>query len=261
MKIPDDSEHISLHTEENALVYRKNTEEKGMDRMRFALCDDSEIERRIIRFLLDKYIKEHDYSVEVEEFVSGEELLKNHVTDFDLVILDIYMDGMNGIDTAKELMRTHPKEKIIFCSASNEFAEESYDVEAFRYLVKPISEEKLFQSLDKFFQPYSEELEYKYQRTVRKMLLKDVYWIEAAGRHTIIHTVKEQVETNTSLSEFAKKLSGTNFVKPIRYALVHWQAVAAVTNDAMVLKDGTKIPVSRENRKEIQEAFMRLSSM
>ena len=44
----------------NALVYRKNTEEKGMDRMRFALCDDSEIARRIIRFLLDKYIKEHD---------------------------------------------------------------------------------------------------------------------------------------------------------------------------------------------------------
>lgn len=234
-----------------------------MDRMRIALCDDSDIERRIIRFLLDKYIKEHDYSVVVEEFVSGEELLKNHVMDYDLVILDIYMSGLNGIDTAKELMRTHPKEKIIFCSASNEFAEESYDVEAFRYLVKPISEEKLFQSLDKFFQRYSEQqvLEYKYQRTVRKMLLKDVLWIEAEGRHTIIHTQKEQVETNTSLSEFAKKLSGVEFVKPIRYALVHWQAVAAVTNDTMVLKDGTKIPVSRENRKEIQEAFMRFGSL
>ncbi len=234
-----------------------------MNRMRFALCDDSDIERRIIRFLLDKYIKEHDYSVEVEEFASGEELLKNHVMDYDLVILDIYMGGLNGIDTAKELMRTHPKEKIIFCSASNEFAEESYDVEAFRYLVKPISEEKLFQSLDKFFQLCSavQVLEYKYQRTIRKLLLRDVMWIEAAGRHTIIHTEQAQIETNTSLSEFARKLSGGGFVKPIRYALVHLQAVAEVTNDTMVLKDGAKIPVSREKRKEIQEAFVRFGSV
>lgn len=166
-----------------------------MDRMRFALCDDSDIERRIIRFLLDKYIEEHGYLVEVE---------------------------------------------------------------AFRYLVKPISEEKLFQSLDKFFLLHSamQVLEYKYQRTVRKMLIKDVLWIEAAGRHAIIHTEKEMIESTTNLSEFANKLSGADFVKPIRYALVQLQAVAEVTHDTMVLKDGTRIPISRECRKEIQEAFI-----
>lgn len=234
-----------------------------MDRMRIALCDDSDIERRIIRFLLDKYIKEHDYSVVVEEFVSGEELLKNHVMDFDLVILDIYMSGLNGIDTAKELLHIHPKGKIIFCSSSNEFAEESYDVEAFRYLVKPISPEKLHQSLDRFFQLCTDRkvLEYKYQRTTRRMLLKDVMWLEAAGRYAIIHTEKEQIETNTSLAEFAEMLVSNDFVKPIRYALVALQAVKEVTADTLVLTDGTEIPVSREKRKEILAAFMQFQKL
>lgn len=234
-----------------------------MDRIRIALCDDSNIERRIIRFMINKYIDEHEYSVQVDEFNSGDALLKSDVTAYDLVILDIYMSGLNGIDTAKELLKLHPKGKIIFCSASNEFAEESYDVEAFRYLVKPISKEKLHQSLDRFFQLCTDKkvLEYKYQRTIRRMLLKDVMWIEAAGRHSIIHTEKEQIETNTSLAEFAEKLLRMDFVKPIRYALVSLRAVMEVTADTLVLTDGTKIPVSREKRKEIQEAFMQFQAL
>ncbi len=228
------------------------------DSIRFALCDDSDIERRIIRFMLDQYIEEQGYSVQVEEFDSGDALLKSDVTAYDLIILDIYMGGLNGIDTAKELLDAHSEGKIIFCSGSNEFAEESYDVDAFRYLVKPVAKEKLYQSLDRFFRLYTDmqTLEYKYQRTVRKMLLKDVMWIEADGRHTILHTEKETIESTTSLSEFAEKLLGNGFLKPIRYALVQLHAVAEVTNDTLVLKDGTEIPVSRENRKEIQKAFM-----
>ncbi len=234
-----------------------------MDRMRFALCDDTDIERRIIRFMIEQYIKEHEYSVRVDEFDSGDALLKSDVTAYDLVILDIYMSGLNGIDTAKELLQIHPKGKIILCSSSNEFAEESYDVEAFRYLVKPISPEKLHQSLDRFFQLCTDRkvLEYKYQRTTRRMLLKDVMWIEAAGRHAIIHTEKEQIETNTSLAEFAEMLVSNDFVKPIRYALVALQAVKEVTADTLVLTDGTEIPVSREKRKEILVAFMQFQKV
>lgn len=228
------------------------------EKIRFALCDDSDIERHIIRCMLDQYIEEHEYSVSVEEFDSGDALLKSDVTAYDLIILDIYMAGLNGIDTAKELQDAHSEGKIIFCSGSNEFAEESYDVDAFRYLVKPVAKEKLYQSLDRFFRLYTDmqTLEYKYQRTVRKILVKDVMWIEAAGRHTVLHTEKETIESTTSLSEFAEKLLGNGFLKPIRYALVQLQAVAEVTNDTLVLKDGTEIPVSRENRKEIQKAFM-----
>ncbi|MBR3825577.1 MAG: response regulator transcription factor [Lachnospiraceae bacterium] len=234
-----------------------------MDKIRIALCDDNDMERRIIRFMINQYIKEHEYAIQLEEFSSGDVLLKSDVTTYDLVILDIYMGGLNGIDTAKELLHIHPKGKIIFCSSSNEFAEESYDVEAFRYLVKPLSTEKLHQCLDRFFRLCKDKkvLEYKYQRTVRSMLLKDVIWIEAAGRHSIIHTEKEQIETNTSLAEFAEKLMSADFVKPIRYALVSLKEVTEVTADTLVLTGGTKIPVSREKRKEIQEAFMQFQAL
>jgi len=233
------------------------------DIIRFALCDDDEMERGIIRILINKYKEQHGYNIRLEEFTSGEELLKKNVKGYDLIILDIFMGGLNGIETAKELMRRNPGGKIIFCSASNEFAEESYDVEAFRYLVKPIVAEKMFQCLDRFFQLYTsiQVLEYKYQRTVRRMLLADVMWIEASGRKSIIHTQSEQLESTTSLAEFSEKLLEAGFVRPIRYALVQLQAVTQITADALVLKDGTEIAISREKRKEIKEAFDRFQSL
>ena len=72
---------------------------------------------------------------------------------------------------------------------------------------------------------------------------------------------KEQIETNTSLAEFAEMLVSNDFVKPIRYALVALQAVKEVTADTLVLTDGTEIPVSREKRKEILVAFMQFQKV
>lgn len=226
--------------------------------VQIALCDDSKIERDIIHTLLSEYLDRHGYLANIEEFESGEELLAADVFRHELIILDIYMDELNGISTARELMKRNPGAKVIFCSTSNEFAAESYDVDALRYLTKPVSREKLFLTLDRYFGAYTamKRLAFMHNRVEESMLLSDVQWIEADKHKCVIHSAHGDVVTTTTFSQFCDQLKDADFIKPIRYALVPLGMVAAVPANDLKLMDGTVIPISRELRQNIKDTYM-----
>lgn len=73
--------------------------------IKIAVCDDLQAERNNILSMLHKYMDIHEYVFTIDEFVSGEDLLSADVNAYDLIILDIFMDKLNGIDTAKELLK------------------------------------------------------------------------------------------------------------------------------------------------------------
>ena len=226
--------------------------------IKLAVCDDSSKEQELLVAMISKYMDLHEYIAEINIFSSGEELLEADITKYDLIILDIFMGEMNGISTAHEIMNRRNEAKIIFCSTSNEFAAESYDVNALRYLTKPVSEEKLFLTLDRFFSAYTQMqmLEYKSNHKDESMLLSDVIWIESDKHKCIIHTKNGDIITTTTISQFADQLRYVDFVKPIRYALVPLKMIAAVPSTTLTLRDGSEIPVSRELRAEIKNAYM-----
>ncbi len=117
--------------------------------MKIAVCDDDPNDRALMLSLVREYLELHNYHIRIDEFESGEAFLAAEVPSYDLAILDIFMDELNGIETAKKLMQDNPNTRIIFCSTSNAYAAESYDVSALRYFIKPISREKLFGKLDR----------------------------------------------------------------------------------------------------------------
>ena len=94
---------------------------------------------------------------EITEFFSGEDFInlieKNENKKyFDIVFLDIYMNGITGIETAKKLRETDNQSKIIFITTSNEFASESYEVKAYDYLIKPFSKERILKTIERIFE-------------------------------------------------------------------------------------------------------------
>ena len=111
--------------------------------------------------------------------------------------MDIFMQGMNGIETAQQLIERNGKISIILCSSSNEYASESYDIGAIRYLLKPISQEKFYRSLDVFFEKYADKdpISYRSMRLEHSISKRNVLWIEAQGKKSIIHTINEAIET------------------------------------------------------------------
>lgn len=225
--------------------------------MKIAICDDDEKDRAAMRGLVSEYLELHNYHIGIDQYTTGEAFLAADVGQYDLVILDIFMGELTGIETARRLVKEHPKLHIIFCSTSNAYAAESYDVSALRYFIKPISREKLFETLDRFFYVHTSlrTLTYKQNRMDESVYISDILWVEANGHKSILHTVKGDIVTRTPFSLIGDQLKDADFVKPIRYALVSLQAIATIPTDVLTLTDGTQVPISRDQRAEMKKAF------
>ena len=87
--------------------------------MKIAICDDDPKDRELMLRLVSEYLDMHNYHIRIDEYHTGEAFLAADVSEYDLVILDIFMDRLTGIETAKHLMQENPKIQIIFCSTSN----------------------------------------------------------------------------------------------------------------------------------------------
>ena len=225
--------------------------------IKIAVCDDIIEERQKINKLLLEYADKNNHLIEVDEYISGEELIKSDLSNYNLIILDIFMDEINGIETARIIMDNRGKIPVIFCSTSNEFAQESYDVEALRYLTKPIDKEKFYQTLDKFFnyQLTLKMITFKQNRMDESIYLRDILWIEAGDHKSIIHTRNENITTSTIFKQFQEELKDEEFIKPIRYALVSLEAIASIPGDSIKLIDGTIVGVSRDMRKIVKKEY------
>ena len=108
--------------------------------MRIALVDDEIIQIQNLRNLLGAELQRILPHVphEIDSFSSGLSFLDHwEAGRYDIVVLDIFMGGITGVDVAKQIRLTDPNVKLVFCSHSNEFAAESYQVNAQYYLVKP----------------------------------------------------------------------------------------------------------------------------
>lgn len=226
-------------------------------KMKIAICDDDKNDRETMLKLVSEYLDINDYNVVIDEFSTGEEFLAEDIKQYDLVILDIFMGELNGMETAKQLIKDNPSMQIIFCSTSDEYAVESYDVSALRYFIKPISKEKLFVTLDRFFNVHTSlrMLTFKCNRIDESVYIADILWVEADGHHSIIHTKNGDIQSSTRFSKICELLTDADFVKPIRYALVSLASVAFIPTDVFTLTDGTEVPISRDQRAEMKKAF------
>ncbi len=225
--------------------------------VKIAVCDDLEEERQKIIEYLNKYVDIREYVITIDEFIDGESLLSVDIEKYNLIILDIFMNELNGIEVAKEILNRSNHTPVIFCSTSNEFAEESYDVNALRYLTKPIVEERFFNTLDKFFntQTALRMLTFKQNRMDESVYLADILWIEAGDHKSVIHTRNGDITTSTIFKQFQEELKDADFIKPIRFALVSLDAIASIPGEDIKLIDGTVIGVSRDMRKDVKKAY------
>lgn len=225
--------------------------------IQMAVCDDLAAERQKIHHLLADYCDQNSLLVQIDDFPSGEALLNSNSSVYGLVILDIFIGKVNGMETAKRLIAKNPSVQIIFCSTSNEFAAESYDVAALHYLTKPLEDQKFLAVLDHFFAAYQalKTITVKVQRVEENVCLSDILWVESAGHDCILHTKCSNIATRTTFSCLCSELEPFDFVKSIRYALVSLGAVTGVPSKELALCDGTEIPISPKERDHILQKF------
>lgn len=225
--------------------------------IRIAVCDDLKEDRDILIKILSEYLDQNNLYAEVDEFISGEAFLASDISRYRLVFLDIFMDKLNGMETAKKLIRENHKVQIVFASTSIDFAAEAFTIEALHYIVKPIKEKQVYGVLDKFFDSFysMRTIEVKVGRMEESIYISDILYIEAKGKKTIIHMKNGTLEASQSLSEMAKIVPQGDFCMPIRWALVSMREITSMPSNVLKLSDQTEIPISRGKREEIKNTF------
>lgn len=231
--------------------------------MRIAICEEDEIELGRILELILEYRSEQDATLEYHCFNNSTDFL-DAVKDreYDLVLLDVLMQGVTGMQAAQELREWDKYIKIIFISSSPEFAMESYSVEAYHYLLKPIEGDSLFRLLEKVKRELAEEegqgIILRSRRGIVRVLFSEIEYIEVINKTVSFHLADSIIyEVTAALTDFEGKfLVRQEFFKPHRSYLINLHYVQAINAYHVITVNGHSIPVSRRRYNELQDTYM-----
>lgn len=225
-----------------------------------AICDDNENQISELRRLLDEWAADKPFALVIEEYISAESFLFSyHDKPCDLLLLDIEMRGINGMELAKRLRSNGDMLPIVFITGYSDYISEGYDVEALHYLLKPVSKEKLFAVLDKYVEKRSvkaDELLIETTDGATHISVDRITYIEAFGRKTAVHLSDNTViDCTMNISKFsAMQVNG--FVSSHRSYIVNLRYVRSIGKTEIALDNGTIIPLSRRLYKDVNEKFI-----
>ena len=230
-----------------------------------AICDDSKQERQILAALFKRYQELHATPLQIHIFQNGFSLLDaiDQGKRFDITILDILMPGENGIEIARNIRASGTDTEIIFLTSSPEYAVDSYEVKAQNYLLKPVTEEKFFASIDSILAELDEKdtasfIIYTTEKQYSRIRVSSLVYGEVTHRTITLHladqTMISAVMTFTEFQDILKVYP--DFIYPHRSYAVNMNYIQYVTTSDIILTDGQKIPLSRNNYTKISEQFL-----
>lgn len=229
--------------------------------MKIAICDDDSRDLLQIASLLESYRRDRKVELTYVSFQSATELLASMDSmDCELLLLDMLMPGINGMQAAREIRESNSRIQIVFLTSSPEYAVESYSVRAHYYILKPASEEKLFPILDRLlddFKKPEDALCIKTHSSVFSLPYRKIEYIEVSAKKLYFYlTDCSTREVTGSLAGFEQALlRRPGFMKVHRSYLVNLQWVQELRQGELVTATGLRVPVSRAAYPQVRMAY------
>lgn len=174
----------------------------------------------------------------------------------DVAFLDIEMPGLDGLAAVREL--EHPP-AVVFVTAYDEYAVEAFALEAVDYILKPVDEGRVAEALRRVKARRPRARDERFIAGVRGKLIvigeRDIRYLEAAGNYVRLHTAGASPLMRGTLASLESRLDARRFVRVHRSFVVNLSLIAELRTDEVVLKDGTKVPMSRTFRDAVLNAL------
>ena len=228
---------------------------------KFAVVDDVQQDQEALCAMLSSYAAKHGLSWQVDCFSSGEALLEAAADiPYAVVFLDIIMDGMDGIETARRLRAMTDNILVVFITTEAGYAVEGYEVEASGFLIKDEVQREL--RFDRLMQRLERQLRTEPMLDLsaygHPVLLptRAIFYAEVLDHKMLLHLDRDVVSLRMTMGEL-KRLLGEDkrFVECHRGILVNLDAVASTGDGVFRMKDGCTVPVSRRRRATLEQAF------
>lgn len=227
--------------------------------MKIAIIDDLYLSRNKIQESLNRYLAEH-YAGEtpvVEEFESGESFLSHFTSEaYDIIFIDQYMNGLSGIDTAKQIRIKDDMVALIFITNSFDHAIDSFSVRACGYLVKPFLYEQFKKTME--LAHLSKIRNARFIRVEQsKILLRKILWCNRDNHYVQIHTDRHSIlRFRLPFSELINLLAPyPQFLICYKCCIVNMERAECIDELDFVMDTGDRILFSKRNKTKIRALF------
>lgn len=229
---------------------------------RIAICEDEKVILDFETSLVREWATGAGCPLELDNYISAEQFIfeSEDKAPYNVLIFDIQMKNMNGMELAKKLRARGCDSTIIFITGVPDYAIEGYEVGAVRYILKPVKPEVLNGLLDAAYAECEKKVESYFVlgqgADVERIPFEKIIYVEARGHYVFLKGADFEREWKASFSETAAAFEGRSFFCLRRGLLVNLAHVLRITRTDCVLDGGESLPVARGVYKELNEAFI-----
>lgn len=228
--------------------------------MHIAVVEDRKEDRDLLLELLKKYELENDCRFQVTCYGDGMSLLDEYQAIFDIVMMDIEMPGMDGMEAAKKLRELDSSTCLIFITNLAQYAIRGYEVDAMDFLVKPLQYfpfslhlKKAIHACGLWKQRY---IGVDTPKGIVKVPLEHLYYVESEKHYLVSHTQSGDLRSRGTIKDMLEELPKESFARCHASFIVNLNYVERVGRSG-VLIHGATLPVSRSCYKDLMDAFAR----
>lgn len=230
-----------------------------MQTYQFAVCDDRPEDSRLVARLASRWARQAGAEAEIESFPSAEAFLFRYEEkkDFDVLLLDIEMTGMDGVELARTVRRDNEAVQIVFITGYSDYIAEGYEVSALHYLMKPVNEEKFHQVLTRAVgrlarnEPF---LTLELPGETVRVPLPEIRYLDVQQNYATVHAGRDYT-LKRPLAEFEAALD-RRFFRVGRSCIVNLTCIRRVTRTEAELTTGERIPLPRGQYEKLNQAII-----
>ena len=220
-----------------------------------AMVEDENTTVQDLKNYLKRYSMEKKVEFQISTLESSELLLSNMQKQFDLILLDIQLPGMDGMKAAQQIRHLGYTTPIIFVTSLAQYAVNGYEVDALDFMVKPVSYFQFAMKMEKAIriirQKIDQQISITVDRGIKVFSASQLTYIEIINHDLIYHSLTGLYRSRGSLSALEEKLSVNHFIRINVCYLVNMRYISELTSNSVILSTGDELFISRARKKAV----------
>lgn len=229
--------------------------------IKIAICEDKLSDMAFLQESLHKLLTERQLSYTLTSFTSGKDMLEAlEEEQFAISFIDIYLDEINGILLAKRIRSENRNAAIVFTTSSSQHMAEGFQIGVLHYLLKPFTVEAVEEALDRglrMAEISEQSIELTINRKKEQLLHREIHYVESQNRCCILHTDLGEKSVYLRLDVLEEQLADPRFLRCHRSFLVNMDQIIGIEKREFILADQQRIPMNREQAKQLQQQYAR----
>lgn len=230
-----------------------------MDSIQIAIVEDELRFAKQLQSYIRQYEKESGRQIHITTFVDGEDITDHYCGAYDIILMDIQMQFMDGMTAAEKIRELDNEVIIMFITNMIQYAIRGYEVDAMDYVVKPVEYFAFSQKLDKAIgrlkKSGSISISVPAEDGIKKLAVSEIYYIESQGHYAKYRTAQGEFLSRVPLRELEEKMKKYGFFRCGKGFLVNMKHVDGISGGDCIIGGG-RIPISRNKKNEFMELLL-----